>query len=216
MQSIKLERLSNSGLIWLLAVLLALILLPLFGAALPLFTSPWFAITLFSTLIIVGIFIVTSERRHRVVGWILGIITLLSYWIGSVAETPFGPAVQSISAMLFCAYLAYHLFRTIAASRLVDLNVIFGAIAGYLLMGIIGGQACDLLEWALPGSYQLSGIVDDHDFLYYSFVTLTTLGYGDIVPLNRAAQSLAILLSASGQLYLTILIAILVGKYLSK
>jgi hypothetical protein len=54
-----------------------------------------------------------------------------------------------------------------------------------------------------------------HDYLYFSFVTLTTLGYGDITPVSAFAKSLTIFIAITGQLYLTILIAMLVGKYLS-
>ena len=54
-----------------------------------------------------------------------------------------------------------------------------------------------------------------HDYLYFSFVTVTTLGYGDITPANALAKSIVIVIAISGQLYLTVLVAMLVGKYLS-
>ena len=54
------------------------------------------------------------------------------------------------------------------------------------------------------------------DFIYYAFVTMTTLGYGDITPVGSMARSLSIFFSVTGQLYLTMIIAILVGKYLSQ
>jgi len=56
---------------------------------------------------------------------------------------------------------------------------------------------------------------DFHDFIYFSFVTMTTLGYGDIIPVSSLAKSITILVSISGQLYLAILVAMLVGKLLS-
>jgi hypothetical protein len=54
-----------------------------------------------------------------------------------------------------------------------------------------------------------------HDFLYFSFITLTTLGYGDVTPVSALAKSLSIVIAIAGQLYMTILIAMLVGKYIS-
>ena len=54
------------------------------------------------------------------------------------------------------------------------------------------------------------------DYLYFSFVTLTTLGYGDITPLSHLSRSTAVLLAITGQLYMTILIALLVGKFLAR
>jgi len=55
-----------------------------------------------------------------------------------------------------------------------------------------------------------------NDLIYYSFVTLTTVGYGDITPANSLTKSLTILEAIIGQLYLTVLVALLVGKYVSE
>ena len=55
-----------------------------------------------------------------------------------------------------------------------------------------------------------------HDYLYFSFVTMTTLGYGDVTPISSTAKSTTIIIAVAGQLYLTILVAMLVGKFLSK
>ncbi len=54
------------------------------------------------------------------------------------------------------------------------------------------------------------------EYLYFSFVTLTTLGYGDVTPVSHLARSMAVLIAVTGQLYMTILIAMLVGKFLSR
>jgi uncharacterized membrane protein len=61
-----------------------------------------------------------------------------------------------------------------------------------------------------------SGAIEFHDYLYFSFVTMTTLGYGDITPVSSFAKSVTTLIAVMGQLYLTILVAMLVGKFLSR
>ena len=61
-----------------------------------------------------------------------------------------------------------------------------------------------------------SGAQGMHDYLYFSFVTMTTLGYGDVTPVSSTAKSTTIIIAIAGQLYLTILVAMLVGKFLSK
>jgi hypothetical protein len=66
-----------------------------------------------------------------------------------------------------------------------------------------------------PGSYNISGEIQTLDAIYYSFVTMTTLGYGDLLPLREESRSLSILLSILGPMYVAILIAMLVGKYSS-
>jgi len=54
------------------------------------------------------------------------------------------------------------------------------------------------------------------DYIYFGFVTLTTLGYGDVTPVSPMARSMAVLIAITGQLYMTILIAMLVGKFLAR
>jgi hypothetical protein len=87
-----------------------------------------------------------------------------------------------------------------------------GAIAVYVLLGLTWAQAYELLALLDPGAF--AGAVGGQtspSWVYYSFVTLTTMGYGDITPLNPVARSLAILEALTGQLYLAILVARLVS-----
>jgi hypothetical protein len=87
-----------------------------------------------------------------------------------------------------------------------------GAVAVYLLVGLIWGQAYALVAHARPGAF--AGAVSGEGlqaWIYYSFVTLTTIGYGDITPLHPAARSLAMLEALIGQLYPAILLARLVS-----
>ena len=67
-----------------------------------------------------------------------------------------------------------------------------------------------------PGSYNIAGELTIMEALYYSFVTMTTLGYGDILPLSEQAKAITIILSILGPMFVAILIAMLVGKYASK
>ena len=72
----------------------------------------------------------------------------------------------------------------------------------------------------MPGSYDFAGeqmlSVDTNDFVYYSMVTLTTLGYGDITPLSASARALAAMEALVGQIYLTVIIARLVGLHMQQ
>ena len=103
--------------------------------------------------------------------------------------------------------------------RDVSSNAIAGAAAGYLLLGFLWAAIFGLVEIAIPGSLTSHGVPvhqrDDPlgDVVYYSYVTLTTLGYGDIVPQPGPARSLAVLEAASGQLYIAIVVAGLIGRF---
>jgi hypothetical protein len=96
----------------------------------------------------------------------------------------------------------------------VTVHRILGAVAVYLLIGVIWAEAYDLVETIAPGALSVPAPHPPHDvahFVYYSFATLTTVGYGDVVAVHPAARSLATLEAVVGQLYSAILVARLVG-----
>ena len=145
----------------------------------------------------------------------MGIIAVLFIWLGT-QKGQSGLIMYSriFFTGLFLTFLGYRLFSIIWNSRRITLNIITAAISGYLLIGLFGGQLCELIHLWIPGSYNLDTGSDVYQLTYFSFTTLTSLGFGDVLPLSPPAQSLALLLGITGQLYLTILVAMLVGKYL--
>ena len=121
--------------------------------------------------------------------------------------------------------MAVAMILYVARSRDVTLPIIINSINGYLLIGVLGSvllATADLLQkYAYhldTGAINFAGSAAKgfHDYLYFSIVTMTTLGYGDITPVSSIAKSVTLLIALSGQLYLTILVAMLVGKFLSK
>src|SRR5262249_20948126 len=98
----------------------------------------------------------------------------------------------------------------------------YAGVAVYLLLGIFWGLTFTVLEFFQTGSYSLPQVSEGktllyvdlgQDMLYYSFVTMTTIGYGDIIPLSQPAKFLSVLEAMMGQIYLTVLVARLVGLY---
>jgi hypothetical protein len=128
---------------------------------------------------------------------------------------------STTAILIFLATATAVAMKQIALDSKVSTNRIIGAICVYLMLGVIWALMYSLLEAAVPGSF--GGIVEraitgawDPDWVYFSFVTLTTLGYGDILPLTISARSLAYFEAIVGQFYLAILVAGLVGAYLSE
>jgi voltage-gated potassium channel Kch len=105
----------------------------------------------------------------------------------------------------------------IAKSKKIGRLEFLEAVNTYLLFGIAASILFKAVYVIDPNTFTSSlGTFDSRsDFIYFSFVTLTTLGYGDILPVSAAARSLVVFFSVSGQLYLTMIIALLVGKYLN-
>ena len=102
----------------------------------------------------------------------------------------------------------------------VDLNRIAGAFCAYLMLGFIWSVSYMILFSLDQGSFRgLPNIGDDlrlMDLQYFSFVTMTTLGYGDVVPVSEIARALAAAEAVIGQIYLAVLVAALVGTYVAR
>ena len=113
--------------------------------------------------------------------------------------------------------MLYHIVR----SKIVNTRVIIEAINVYLLIGFVFSLLVTFLMLVDPNSYNYPGIDSESyykvshisEYLYYAFVTFTTLGYGDLIPQTPPARSLAILIAITGQIYVAIILALLVGKF---
>jgi len=93
-----------------------------------------------------------------------------------------------------------------------------GAVFGYFFIGLMWGFVFSVLESLQPGSFRVGGgqAAELNKFMYYSFVTQTTLGYGDITPVTPPARSLSLLEAVIGQFYQAVLIARLVGLHIAQ
>jgi voltage-gated potassium channel Kch len=97
-------------------------------------------------------------------------------------------------------------------------KMILISVTGYLIIGLLGGFLAEVLERFEPGSYLHSAGIEmtRYNYIYYSYVTMTTLGYGDIIPITKKSESLSLLLVLVGQLYLAVIIAINISKFIQK
>lgn len=123
-------------------------------------------------------------------------------------------------SLLFLVISTAITFKYVFVRSHVNINKIYGAVCIYLMMGIIWAIFYYFLVLFQPESFSgLGSQVGQGVFaelIYYSFVTLTTLGYGDITPIAPLARTLSYIESISGQIYLTVLVAALVGMHISK
>ncbi len=130
------------------------------------------------------------------------------------------------AGLLFMALVASVITWNVWRETEVSLDTIVGGVAVYLLLAAAWSSAYQLLEFLVPGSLEVVSGSSGHwgpweaapgvypRLLFFSFVTITTLGYGDIVPASGPAAALASLEAVVGPLYLTILIARLVGLHI--
>lgn len=174
---------------------------------------------LFTAILVAAALSVSSSRAHFLIAVALLIPSLLLRWAGFWWSDPLLLPSQMLS-LLFTGYVSWMiLVDSLRAGRMTAARIC-GVLAVYMLLGIMWGVMYTLVEHAIPGSFQLpvasSGIVQQSDELFYfSFMTLTTVGYGDVVPLSTAARGFAIVQALCGQLYLAVIVARLIGLHLS-
>ncbi len=197
----------------LLASLLLPALLPL-GSLLRLLMP-----AVFTLLLIAAIQASSADARdvRRAVALALPAIALLWLSDGSASMLT---ALGAGAAALFLAFVTSRILGFILRARIVDTEVVLAALCIYLLLGIIWTEAyvavaaIDPTAFSLPAhATDVSGVADPvrRALSYFSFVTLTTLGYGDVAPASGAARGLAVLEAIFGQLYLVTMIARLVA-----
>jgi hypothetical protein len=127
-----------------------------------------------------------------------------------------GPSLTSAALGAWCLWLVGGLLSVVLKEGRVDGERICAALCVYMLAGLAFGGFFATLEAIEPGSLRgnVSGApMDSITATYFSFVTLATLGYGDLVPVSSPARALAVLEAVFGQLYLTVLVARLVSLY---
>lgn len=155
------------------------------------------------------------KKNNSWVRYIVGIALLAIVLLFFTDNRNVTAVVFTVSAITFMIAVTI-LINDIAHSKDVNKNVVIQAVSGYLLIGVVGVLVNAIILAYDPGGITISN--DYHRFsstIYYTFVTLTTIGYGEIVPVSVTARSISILTGVTGQIYLTVIIAMIVGKYIN-
>lgn len=206
-----------------LSAMLAFLVLALFVGA-PLvamgLAGPFLFDALFTLFLLSGV--VAVSNRRLLMSAILSVaaatvvVRWAGYWLPGAAMGIGDDALTILTLSILVVLVLIRVFREGPITR----HRIQGAIAVYLLLGLIWVSAYKLIHQTIPGAFrfpegELSALRFKHGLVYFSFVTLTTVGYGDITPVHPLARSLAIAEALVGQLYPAILIARLVSMELA-
>lgn len=174
---------------------------------------------LFATVVVTGVIAASESRRTIVFAVLLGLPPFcLQLLFPEASDVTLSKATHAFT-LVFLIYALVPIVRFLVRGRRVTLDTICAALCTYLLIGIIFASAYSLLElydtkaFNTPGSVPFSERSEDS--IYFSFVTLTTLGYGDITPASPGARTLAMFEAILGQFFLTVLVAWLVGLYIA-
>jgi len=152
----------------------------------------------------------------------LAITLTLLQWIGKILDNDLISVIAGLANMIFFIYVVLKLIRQFSGAKTVSSLVILGSVNGYLMMGYAFTLITMIISGIYPDSFfsaHLNGYLtirsSMHTFLYYTFITMATVGYGDITPVTSAARAISVLVAICGQLYIAVVIAFLVGKFAS-
>jgi len=167
----------------------------------------------FSVTVVSGVMTVARRGRFPVFTLLLALLTLGVRWTQLFVPSPTLAICDALLSGSMVAGLVALILTQVFRAGPVTIHRIEGAVAVYLLLGIVWGLAYRLVWLVAPGAFTEGGgpVADPSSLYYFSFVTLTTVGYGDVLPVGQAARGLATLEALTGQLYPAILIARLVS-----
>lgn len=217
-----LQRLNRSVKIFFNANTLLLLLLCFMIFGTTLLPESWYRASysvLVNLILICVIFCLDSS--HRIFSSITVTVLIIFLNIAFFTRTQLMNGISDGLNFLFFIFAVYRLLKQVAESKLVTGKVIVQSISGYLLLGLIFSMAVARLDFLQPGAFSFPADENGsfqrnfYDQIYFSFITMGTVGYGDLLPKTPFAKSFSTLIGVSGQLYVAIVIAMLIGKFSS-
>lgn len=173
---------------------------------------------LMSLVLVSAVAAVGGKRRTLAIATCLMAPAIIGKWLHHFAPQQFPLPLYLIAALVFISFVIVHLLGYVLQARVVSSDVLCASIAAYLMLGLLWALAY-MLTWSVnPQSFAFNvpmehAGLDGFNAFYFSFVTLSTVGYGDITPISKVARMLATLEAMVGLLYVAVLIARLVSLY---
>jgi len=209
-------------------ILIALVVVILFDAVAPnAFARGRFADLMLATVLVAALVETVRSRQNALWAMILGLPAIALRVVSAFLpdSTAMNTAVVSLTT-LFIGFLIWNLLHDLNKGDRSTAERIFGALCAYIFIGLFFALIYTHMEYRQPGTFASSQAIFADDamtesnllpiFTYFSFVTLTTLGYGDISPIAEHARTLAWFEALLGQLYLAVMVAGFVALHISE
>ncbi len=191
--------------------LLISILIFIFGD----FVFEYFKLNNTTTILVYSLLIIATyfsiEKKSLTLNILLSIALFFNLFMVFSDNNTIQIIVFLLSALVF-AVITFVLIHQISRTKKISPYVIVEAINGYLLLGVISVLLNSLVILFNSNAISFQGKPHLSDIVYYSYINLTSIGFGDIAPVSAVARKISILTGLSGQLYLAIIIALIVGK----
>lgn len=198
---------------FMVSILLLLILLAVLEGT----KYGYLVLNVLSTIVfLLGVYAVGGSRRRLIFLIILGLPWFISEWTFTRSNRTI------FMSMLFFVFVTITILEHILRSKEVTADTLYAAVCVYLLLGIMWASIYGVLEYLTPGAIftgkegDINASVSSNVLIYYSFTTLTTLGFGDITSLTPQARIISILEAITGQMFIAFLVARLISTYTAK
>jgi voltage-gated potassium channel len=172
-----------------------------------------------SFVLVTAALAVSDNPRHTRIGLALAIPSVALRWGPAILRTRPFPALTHLVETAFLVFTTWVVLRYVLSTGRITRDKLFGAGTVYLLIATIFANVYAIMEWIHPGSFRLTeqanALTQRMELGYFSLVTLTTLGYGDVTPLTPRARSVVVLEAFTGVMYMATLVARLVSLYSS-
>ena len=175
---------------------------------------------LMTLVLFFAVFAVHRKKKILTLSAILMGLAVILHWLGVFGIIRYSSLISQLIIILYLSVLVYSFFTAIFSAKKVSSEVICATLCLYLIMGVLWAQIFVLLETVSPGAF-MGKMLDPgnppwqqvQSFVYFSFITLATLGYGDITPQTQGAGALCQAEAIIGQFYIAVLVARLVSMY---
>ncbi len=166
--------------------------------------------------LIIVLSVVATSQNFNISHSLQVIFSIIAIWIGWFTMHELTNTIACFILFSFFISRVFIFIKQLSTKKDVTSLVIIESINGYLLLGIAFGLLIEMITATHPQSFNFEYVNHLNDYYnpyYYSFVTMLTLGYGDLLPITSAAKSISILICLSGQLYLVTVMAMLISRF---
>ena len=177
----------------------------------------------FTLVLLSVVYTVKQNKKIFIAGLVLGIPWVLAAWMHLLNPVAVDPAILALTSIVFDGYIIFVLLRHIIRTNEITADIIYGAVSVYILLGIFFTSIYMFFDaitqtplFAYAGADLAVESIETSKLFYFSFVTLTTLGYGDIRPIADLSRTFAVIEAMTGVFYSAALIGRLIGLYVAQ